>query len=156
MVPHHFGITDLWNSDDSPEKGASLVVQGLRLCAPNAGGRGSIPGLGTGSTSGKEPSCQCRRRQRYGFDLWVRKISWRRKWQPIPVFLPGESNRGAWQRVGHNWINLAYTHSWEKGHFPRCTHTLYTHSLTNGFQGVRSLWFPSVISQDRATRSVAP
>ena len=25
-----------------------------------------------------------------GFDPWVRKIRWRRKWQPTPVFLPGE------------------------------------------------------------------
>ena len=24
------------------------------------------------------------------FDLWVEKIPWRRKWQPTPVFLPGE------------------------------------------------------------------
>ena len=24
-----------------------------------------------------------------GFDPWVRKIPWRRKWQPTPVFLPG-------------------------------------------------------------------
>ena len=24
------------------------------------------------------------------FNLWVRKIPWRRKWQPTPVFLPGE------------------------------------------------------------------
>ena len=23
------------------------------------------------------------------FDPWVRKIPWRRKWQPIPVFFPG-------------------------------------------------------------------
>ena len=23
-------------------------------------------------------------------DLWFRKIPWRRKWQPTPVFLPGE------------------------------------------------------------------
>ena len=28
---------------------------------------------------------------RCGFDPWVRKIPWRRKWQPTPVFLPGES-----------------------------------------------------------------
>ena len=27
---------------------------------------------------------------RCGFDLWVRKIPWRRTWQPTPVFLPGE------------------------------------------------------------------
>ena len=32
---------------------------------------------------------QCRRP---GFDTWVRKIPWRRKWQPTPVFLPGESH----------------------------------------------------------------
>ena len=25
-----------------------------------------------------------------GFDSWLRKIPWRRKWQPTPVFLPGE------------------------------------------------------------------
>jgi len=23
-----------------------------------------------------------------GFDSWVRKILWKRKWQPTPVFLP--------------------------------------------------------------------
>ena len=26
------------------------------------------------------------------FNPWVRKIPWRRKWQPIPVFLPGKSH----------------------------------------------------------------
>ena len=26
-----------------------------------------------------------------GFDPWVGKIPWRRKWQPTPVFLPRES-----------------------------------------------------------------
>jgi len=26
------------------------------------------------------------------FDPWVRKIPWSRKWQPTPVFLPGESH----------------------------------------------------------------
>ena len=30
---------------------------------------------------------QCRRPR---FDPWVRKIPWRRKWQPTPVSLPGE------------------------------------------------------------------
>ena len=27
-----------------------------------------------------------------GVDPWVRKILWRRKWQPTLVFLPGESH----------------------------------------------------------------
>ena len=29
---------------------------------------------------------------RLGFDPWVRKIPWRRKWLPTPIFLPGESH----------------------------------------------------------------
>jgi len=40
--------------------------------------------------SGKEPTYQCRRLKRCGFHPCVRKIPWRRPWQPIPVFLPGE------------------------------------------------------------------
>ena len=32
---------------------------------------------------------QCRR---LGFDPWVRKIPWKRKWQPTPVFLPEKSH----------------------------------------------------------------
>ena len=33
------------------------------------------------------PAYQCKRRKRSGFDLWVRKILRRRKWQPTPIFL---------------------------------------------------------------------
>ena len=44
-----------------------------------------------GGTSGTELPCQCMGLKRPGLDPWVRKISWRRKWQPTPVFLPGES-----------------------------------------------------------------
>ena len=32
-----------------------------------------------------------------GVNPWVGKISWKRKWQPTPVFLPGKS---------HGWRNL--------------------------------------------------
>ena len=42
--------------------------------------------------SGKESTCQCKRLRRLGFNLWVEKISWRRKWQPTSVFLPGKSH----------------------------------------------------------------
>ena len=45
-----------------------------------------------GLTSGKEPTCQCRKHERRGFIPWVRKTPWRRAWQPTPVFLPGESH----------------------------------------------------------------
>ena len=40
--------------------------------------------------SDQESACQCRRHQTLGFDPWVRKILWRRAWQPTPVFLPGK------------------------------------------------------------------
>ena len=48
-------------------------------------------GFPGGSTS-KEFTCQCRRCKRPGFHPWVRKIPWRRAWQPTPVFSPGESH----------------------------------------------------------------
>ena len=48
---------------------------------------------------------------------------WRRKWQPTPVFLPGESQGqrslvGCWSigfhRVRHNWSDLVCMHALEK------------------------------------------
>ena len=45
-----------------------------------------------GSASGKELSYQCRRHKSHGFNPWARKISWRKAWQPTPVFLPGKSH----------------------------------------------------------------
>ena len=56
----------------------------------------------------------CLHCRRPGFNTWVGKISWRRKWQPTPVFLPGKSHR--WRslvgcsplgrRVGDDWATL--------------------------------------------------
>ena len=40
--------------------------------------------------SGKESACHCRKCGRHGFNPWVRKISWGKKWQPTPVFLLGK------------------------------------------------------------------
>ena len=41
--------------------------------------------------SGEGPICQRRRHKGHGFNAWVRKIPWRRAWQPTPIFLLGES-----------------------------------------------------------------
>ena len=55
---------------------ASLVFQGQRICLPMQ-------------------------------EMWVRslgfgKISWRQKWQPTPVCLPGKlMDRGAWRATVH-------------------------------------------------------
>ena len=43
-------------------------------------------------TEVQESACQCMRCWRCGFYPWVRKIPCRRKWQPTPVFFPGESH----------------------------------------------------------------
>ena len=53
--------------------------------------------------SGKEPVEQCRRHKRRGFNPWVRKIPWSRKWQPTPVLLTGKfhGQRGAWRLIVH-------------------------------------------------------
>ena len=40
--------------------------------------------------SAKESNCQCRRHR---LDFWVRKIPWRRKWPPTPVFLSEKISR---------------------------------------------------------------
>ena len=51
--------------------------------------KGSRNGGASLGLSGKEFTCQSRRG---GFHPCVRKIPWRRAWQPTPVFLPGESH----------------------------------------------------------------
>ena len=71
-----------------------------------------------GSSVVKNPPAKCKR---VGFDPWVRKIPWRRKWQPTPVFLPGKSHGqrslvgySPWghKRVGHNWATKQQWFKW--------------------------------------------
>ena len=46
---------------------------------------------------------------RPGFDPWVRKILWRKKWPPTPVFFPGES-QGQRSLVGFSlWVSKIWT-----------------------------------------------
>ena len=60
----------------------SIAAPGVKLHPPKQLG---FPG---GSVS-KESACNA---EDQGFIPWVRKIPWRRKWQPIPVFLPRKSH----------------------------------------------------------------
>ena len=71
------------------------------------------------NASGKEPTCQCRRYKRLGFNPQLRKISWRRAWQPSQVLLPEESHGqrslagySPWgsQRVCQIWLKWLSTH----------------------------------------------
>ena len=54
-----------------------------------------------GGASGKESTCQRRRCKRLLLDSWVAKIPWSRKWQPLPVFLPGNLH-GQRRLVGYS------------------------------------------------------
>ena len=47
---------------------------------------------------GKASACNA---GRHGFNAWVRKIPWRRKWQSTPVFWPGKFH-GMRSLVGHS------------------------------------------------------
>ena len=54
----------------------------------------------------------CLQYRRPGFHPWVRKIPWRREWQPTPVFLLGESH-GQRSLVGYSpWVAESDTVEW--------------------------------------------
>ena len=57
----------------------------------------------------------CRRHKRLGFDSWLGKIPWRRKWQPTLVFFPGESHGqrepDGLQSIGSQRVWWAHMHA---------------------------------------------
>ena len=85
--------------------------------------------------SGEESAGERRRHKRHGFDTWVRKIPWSRKWQPTPVPLPGES-RGQRGLVGYSpWVAKSrtrlstHTHSNSMFNFWRNQQTVFQRTL---------------------------
>ena len=73
--------------------------------------------------SAKEFACQC---GRCGFDSWIGKIPWRRKWELTPLFLSGKSHRqrsvvgyNPWghKRVGHDLVTKP---PWREDHLSDC------------------------------------
>ena len=89
--------------------------------------------------SGKESTCQCRRHR---FNSWVRKIPWRRKWQPIPVFLPGEF---------HGQRSLAGYSPWgcKEQLIPPLFSPFKTPTSTNSFQLGFSSWLLTLFTSSR-------
>ena len=64
--------------------------------------------------------------RRHGFDLWVKDIPWRRKWQDTPGFFSGKCHgRGAWWAAVHGVEKEQDTTEETHTH----THT-HTHSLS--------------------------
>ena len=77
-----------------------------------------------GGASGKEATCQSRRRKRHGFCSWVRKVPWRRAWPHTPVFFPGECHglrsllgySPQYRKKRHDWNDLLRTCKPREGH----------------------------------------
>ena len=129
--------------------GTSLVVRWLRLHSQCRGpgfdpwSGNQIP-YGTTKTSaakqvtkyrwlsGKESAC---RSKRCGFDPWVRKIPWRRKWKPTPVLLRGKFNG---QRSLAGYSPRGHKESDTTVKLNTHTHT-YTHTHTHGLYWLMSL-----------------
>ena len=75
--------------------------------------------------TGEESSWQCKRGRRHRFDPWVRKILWRRKWQPTPVFLPGKSHGQRILVVYSHRVAKSYTRLSTRMH--TCTHSHFNY-----------------------------
>ena len=67
----------------------SMGLQRVRHDLATKHQHGSVPGLPRWLVVKNLP-LNIGRCKRLGFDSWVTKSPWRRKWQPTPVFLPGE------------------------------------------------------------------
>ena len=93
---------------------------------------------------------QCWRHRRCGFDPWVGKIPWSKKWQSTPVFLPGKSHGkslegyGPWghrdwagtqacfDSVLGNWCPLLENHNWV---LPAELFSFYQHRRNSSLSG---------------------
>ena len=93
--------------------------------------------------SGKESACRCRR---CGFDPWVGKIPWRRKWPPTAVFFAwktpwteepgGLQFHGVAKRVGYDLVSepaCTVLSCFNSGETAACVHGLHTVVSTNSF-----------------------
>ena len=75
--------------------------------------------------------------RRCGFDPWIRKILWRRKWQPTPVFLPRKSHEqrslAGYSPWGHKESDTTTKQQQIRvvDYFLPKTHTVYTHVHTH-------------------------
>ena len=84
---------------------------------------------------------RCKKRR---FDPWVRKIPWRRKWQPTPVFLPRKS-QGQRSLVGYS----PYSH--KESHM---TERLNTHTHTHTTPSSDSTWSSPKFPQLRTVHGI--
>ena len=77
----------------------------------------------------------------WALDPWVERIPWRQRWQPTPIFLPGESHGqrssaacSPWgcKRVRQDWATSRHTHTH--------SHTVYRLLLLLQLSRFRRVW----------------
>ena len=111
------GIERMWEEFENSSEGHGLTSQGKYSRIHCLGGSHGVVAGFPRWLSGKEPACQRRRHRSCGFNPWVSKIPWRKKWPPAPAFFPGKSmDRGAWWATVHgvtkSRARLRDTHAW--------------------------------------------
>ena len=82
--------------------------------------------------SGEDFACQ-HKIHRCGLDPWVEKISWRRKWQPTPVFLPRKSHGQRILTVYTPWGHESDMTEWLSIH-------IHKEEVRTYNEGVESCW----------------
>ena len=93
-----------------------------------------LPGMGFPAGSVSKHIClQCRRPE---LDPWVRKIPWRRKWQPTLVFLPGKSTDTGVQRARVTRLDTRVGHDWGLNHHPPARYRLSPLSAYSGPEAI--------------------
>ena len=92
------GSCSSWHHPSQDDNTETYLVSTCRSMIPSRVNTVSALSSISGGARGKEPACQCRRQE---LDPWVRKIPWRREWQPTPVLLPGEAH-GQRRLVGYS------------------------------------------------------
>ena len=73
----------------------------------------------------------CLQHGRPGFDPWIRKIPWRRKWQSTPVLLPGKCH-GQRSLVGYSQWDRKESYMTEQLHFHHSQLTISQHTISMG------------------------
>ena len=101
----------------------------------------------------KASACQCRRCSRHRFHPQVGKIPWRKTWQPIPVFLRGESH-GQRSLVGYSLWGCKESDKTEQlsTHPMHETGSLKIQNSADGdvIPATTLLWFPLPLSENQS------
>ena len=124
LLCSHFelGILGPWGHSREPDRRNPCSHEASPVMETNINTAATYMGLPK-CLSGKDSTCWYRR---YVFDPWVVKVTWRRKWQPTPLFLPekshGQRSPEGYSPWGHKesdtteWVLMQATYTWCKGH----------------------------------------